>query len=64
MEIQFLLVELLHFVIFLSPNHTEGTNREKNDLFVVAVRSAGGDTLPENFTVIPSGQKWVFDTIY
>ncbi len=64
MEIQVLLVELLHFVFFLSPNHTEGTNREKKDLFVVAVRSAGGDTLPVNLTVIPSGQKWVFDTIY
>ncbi len=28
------------------------------------MRSAGGDTLPVNLTVIPSGQKWVFDTIY
>jgi hypothetical protein len=28
------------------------------------VHSAGGDTLPVNLTVIPSGQKWVFDTIY
>jgi hypothetical protein len=28
------------------------------------VQSAGGDTLPVNPTVIPSGQKWVFDTIY
>jgi hypothetical protein len=49
---------------FWYPNHTEGTNREKKDIFVVAVRSAGGDTLPVNLTVIPSGQKWVFDTIY
>jgi hypothetical protein len=48
----------------LSPNHTEGTNREKKDLFVVAVRSAGGGTLPVNLTVIPSGQKWIFDTIH
>jgi hypothetical protein len=43
---------------------TLGTNREKKDLFVVAVHSAGGDTLPVNLTVIPSGQKWVFDTMY
>ncbi len=28
------------------------------------MQSAGGDTLPVNPTVIPSGQKWVFDTIY
>ncbi len=47
--------------VFLSPNHTEGTNREKKDLFVVAVHSAGGDTLPVNLTVIPSGQKRVFE---
>jgi hypothetical protein len=25
---------------------------------------SGGDTLPVNLSVIPSGQKWVFDTIY
>ena len=43
---------------------TSGTNREKKDLFVVAVRSASGDTLPVNVTVIPSAQKWVFETIY
>jgi len=43
---------------------TSGTNREKKDLFVVAVRSASGDTLPVNLTVIPSAQKWVFETIY
>ncbi len=28
------------------------------------MRSAEGDTLPVNLTVILSGQKWVFDTIY
>ena len=44
--------------------YLQGTNREKKDLFIVAVRSSGGDTLPVNLTVIPSGQKWVFDTIY
>ena len=43
---------------------TSGTNREKKDLFMVAVRSASGDTLPVNLTVIPSAQKWVFETIY
>jgi hypothetical protein len=43
---------------------TSGTNREKKDLFVVAVRSAARDTLPVNLTVISSAQKWVFGTIY
>ena len=42
----------------------EGTNRQKRELFVVAVRSASGDTLPVNLTIIPSAQKWVFNAIY
>ena len=41
-----------------------GTNRQGKELFVMAVRSAGGDTLPGNLTIIPSGQKWVFHSIY
>ncbi len=44
-------------------NH-KGTNRDRSELFVAAVRSSSGDTVPENLTIIPSGQKWVFDTIY
>ena len=40
-------------------NLNEGTNRQKRELFVVAVRSASGDTLPVNLTIIPSAQKWV-----
>jgi hypothetical protein len=45
-------------------NLNEGTNRQKRELFVVAVRSASGDTLPVNLTIIPSAQKWVFNAIY
>ncbi len=41
-----------------------GTNQQKKVLFVMAVRSASGDTLPGNLTVIPSAQKWVFHAIY
>ncbi len=41
-----------------------GTNRDRSELFVAAVRSSSGDTVPVNMTIIPSGQKWVFDTIY
>ncbi len=40
------------------------TNRQGKELFDVAVRSASGDTLPGNLTIIPSGQKWVFHSIY
>ncbi len=45
-------------------NLNKGTNRQKRELFVVAVRSASGDTLPVNLTIIPSAQKWVFNAIY
>jgi len=41
-----------------------GTNQQGKELFVMAVRSASGDTLPGNLTIIPSGQKWVFHSIY
>ena len=41
-----------------------GTNRDRSEMFVVAVRSASGDTVPVNMSIIPSAQKWVFDTIY
>ena len=30
----------------------------------MAVQSASGDTLSGNLTIIPSGQKWVFHSIY
>ena len=45
-------------------NLNQGTNRQKRELFVVAVRSASGVTLPVNLTIIPSAQKWVFNAIY
>jgi hypothetical protein len=42
----------------------EGTNQQKKELFVMAVCSASGDTLPGYLTIIPSAQKWVFHGIY
>ncbi len=45
-------------------NHNAGTNRQKHELFIAAVRSASGDTLAVNITIIPSAQKWVFNAIY
>ncbi len=42
----------------------KGTNRQKKQLFVMAVRTANGSTLPGNLTIIPSEQKWVFHSIY
>ena len=41
-----------------------GTNRQKRELFIAAVRSASGDTLAVNITIIPLAQKWVFNAIY
>ncbi len=41
-----------------------GTNRQKKQLFVMAVRTPSGTTLPGNLTKIPSEQKWVFHAIY
>jgi hypothetical protein len=41
-----------------------GTNRQKKQLFVMAVRSPSGTSLPGNLTIIPSEQKWVFHAIY
>jgi hypothetical protein len=45
-------------------NLNEDTNRQKRELFVAAVQSASGDTLPVNVTIIPSAHKWVFNAIY
>ena len=60
-------IEIVPFVI-----HTNccvrfvstGTNRQKKQLFVMAVRTPNGTTLPGNLTIIPSEQKWVFHSIY
>ena len=41
-----------------------GTNRQKKQLFVMAVRTPSGSTLPGNLTIVPSEQKWVFYSIY
>ena len=43
---------------------TAGTNCQKRQLFVMAVRTSTGTTLPGNLTIIPSEQKWVFHSIY
>ncbi len=34
-----------------------GTNNQKKELFVMAVRSPSGKTFPGNFTIIPSAKK-------
>ena len=41
-----------------------GTNNQKKELFVMAVRSPTGKTFPGNYTIIPSAKKWVFHAIY
>ncbi len=41
-----------------------GTNRQKTQFFVLAVRTPSGRTLPGNLAIIPSEQSWVFHAIY
>ena len=43
---------------------TANTNRQKRDMFLLVVKDANGETFIGNATVIPSGQRWVFDKIY
>ena len=43
---------------------TAGTNRQRRDLFMLAVRTVIGKTFPGNLTVIPSGKRWIFVCIY
>ncbi len=33
-------------------------------MFVMAIQTSSGNTLPGNLTIIPSEQKWVFHAIY
>jgi len=43
---------------------TGSTNRQKKDLFMLAIRNTLGKTFPGNLTIIPSGKRWVFHCIY
>ena len=42
---------------------TGGTNRQNRDFFIMAIRLPTGETFPGNITVIPSGQRWVINTL-
>ena len=63
-RLSFRIVPLFSVIESGSLSIRTGTNRQGKELFVMAVRSASGDTLPGNLTIIPSGQKWVFHSIY
>jgi hypothetical protein len=43
---------------------TASVNKQKSDLFMLAIRTPSGRTFPGNFTFIPSGKAWVFHCIY
>ena len=43
---------------------TANTNKQKRDLFMMIVKDSNLQTFVGNLTVIPSGQRWVFDMIY
>jgi hypothetical protein len=57
----FFIYNLVYFSLF---TFSSGTNQQTKKLFIMAVHSASGDTLPGNLTIIPSAQKWVFYAIY
>ncbi len=54
------------FHVFMSSLYLSyaGTNNQKNELFVMAVRSLTGKTFSWNFVIIPSAKKWVFYATY
>ena len=56
------LVQMFPEVWFM--DCTAGTNRQRMDLFKMAIRTPEGKTFPGNLTVIPSGRRWVFHCIY
>jgi hypothetical protein len=41
-----------------------GTNKQKKELFVMAIRTPTGKTFPGNYTIISSSKKWVFHAIF
>ena len=43
---------------------THGTNRQRRDLFMLAIRTPTGETFPGNLTIIPSQKRWIFHCIY
>ena len=43
---------------------THGTNRQRRDLFMLAIRTPTGETFSGNITIIPSEKKWIFHCIY
>lgn len=43
---------------------TGSTNKQKRDLYLMAIRTVSGRTFPGNLTVVPSGCRWVFMCLY
>jgi hypothetical protein len=58
------IVIMYNLAYFSLYTFSSGTNWQRKKLFVMAVRSVSGDTLPGNLIIIPSAQKWVFHAIY
>jgi hypothetical protein len=53
-DFNFVVYNMSHFALY---TFSSGTNQQKKELIVMAVRSVSGDTLPGNQTIIPSAQK-------
>ncbi len=41
-----------------------GTDKQKNELFAMAICTPTGKTFPGNYTIIPLSKKWVFHAIF
>jgi hypothetical protein len=41
-----------------------GTNKQKKELFVMAICTPTGKTFPGSYKIIPSSKKWVFHAIF
>ncbi len=59
-------IHLLYKLIYYlnSYMHVVQAPTIKEKLFMMAVCSPSGKTIPGNFTIIPSAKKWVFHAIY
>ncbi len=62
--IKWILLCMLFWLMFHNYCYYIGTNKQKKELFVMAIRTPTGRTFPGNFTIIPSAKKWVFHTFY
>ncbi len=56
---------MYNILTYISPFfYYKDTNKQKKELFVMAIQTPTGRTFPGNFTIIPSAKKLIFHAIY